>query len=291
MDHSNAHQTKSADGLSDKDFRRLSDFIHERCGITIPLSKKAVLSARLQKRLQVIGLENLTAYIDWILEAYESGGELLSFIDIIANRKAGFFQDPEHFEYLAQVVLPDLIKHFGAGVRRDLVVWSAGCSAGEEPYTLAVVLKEFGAHYPGINFKANILATDISSHVLEKAHQAIYDMEKVEGMSIALKQKYLLKSKDRQRRQVRVCPEVRAMVKFRRLNFMDSDFGLREKMDIIFCRDVLVYFDRSTQEMLIQKLCRYLSPGGFLFMGQSETLDDMSVPVNREAPSIYRLPF
>ena len=291
MDMPNSNTTHGDAKLSDKDFRRLSDFIHKQCGISIPLSKRAILSARLQKRLQVLGLHSLTEYVDWIIDSFESGGELLSFIDLLTARKTGFFQNPEHFEFLAQVAIPDLIKNFGAGVGRELMVWSAGCSSGEEPYTLAIVLKEFSAHYPGINLKANVLATDVSAQVLEKANQGIYDMGKVDDLSLVLKQKYLLKSKDRQRRQVRVNPDVRSMVKFRRLNFMDSDFGLREKMDVIFCRDVLVYFDRPTQEKYINKFCQFLQPGGFIFLGISETMDGLNVALNRVAPAVYRQPF
>lgn len=291
MDNTEFYQTTETDELSDKDFRRLSDFIYKQCGIKIPHSKRAVLSTRLQKRLRVIGMKTFAEYIDWLLNAHELGGELLGLLDLFKTQKTDFFRDSSHFEYLAQAALPDLIKNLGAGVRRELMVWSVGCSSGEEPYTLAIVLKEFSGHYPGINLKTSVLATDVSAQILETATNAIYDMEKVESMSIGLKQKYLLKSKDRLRRQVRVCPEVRAMVKFRRLNFIDSDFSLREKVDVIFCRDVIVYFDRPTQEVLVSKLCQYLHPGGFLFVGQSETLHDLNVPLSQVAPSIYRLPF
>ena len=291
MEDAEFDQTTEANRLSDNDFRRLSAFIYEQCGIKIPPSKRTVLTARMQKRLHLVGMRTFAEYIDWLLDPYRSEGELLSFIDILRTNKTVFFRDSSHFEYLAQIALPDLIKNLGAGVRRELMIWSVGCSSGEEPYTLAIVLKEFGRHYPGISLKANILATDVSAQVLETATNAIYDLERADGMPVELKQKYLLKSKDRLRRQIRVCPEVRSMVKFRELDFIAADFGLREKMDVIFCRDVIVYFNRFTQETLINKLCRYLNPGGFLFMGQSETLNDMDVPVNQVANAVYQKPF
>ncbi|MBF0178971.1 MAG: protein-glutamate O-methyltransferase [Magnetococcales bacterium] len=277
-------------GISDKDFQRLSEFIYAQCGIMMPPAKKTMLTARIQKRLRLVGMHSFKEYIDWVLNPDESGEELIQFIDIVTTNKTDFFREPAHFEYLAQNALPELIKTAGAGVRRELMVWSAGCSTGEEPYTLAMVLKEFAQHYPGINFRAKILATDISSRVLRTASNAVYDLEKVSPIPLGLKRKYLLKSKDPTKRLVRVTPELRSMVNFRRLNFMDGEFGLRERMDVIFCRNVIIYFDRPTQERLINKFCRYLSPGGFLFVGHSETLNNLKVPVVQAAPTIYRMP-
>ncbi|MBF0342449.1 MAG: protein-glutamate O-methyltransferase [Magnetococcales bacterium] len=277
-------------GISDKDFQRLSEFIYSQCGIMMPPSKKTMLTARIQKRLRQVGLHSFKEYIDWVLDPQQSGEELIQFIDIVTTNKTDFFREPAHFEFMAQTALPELIKTSGAGVRRELMIWSAGCSTGEEPYTLAMVLREFAQHYPGINFRAKILATDISSRVLRSASDAVYDMDKVGPVPLGLKRKYLLKSKDPTKKLVRIAPEIRAMVNFRRLNFMDADFGLREKMDIIFCRNVIIYFDRPTQERLINKFCRYLSPGGFLFVGHSETLNNLKVPVVQTAPTIYRMP-
>ena len=256
----------------------------------MPASKKTMLTARLQKRLRVLRLRSFKDYVEWVLNPAESENELINFIDIVTTNKTDFFREPAHFEFLAQTSLPQLIKSQGAGVRRAFWIWSAGCSSGEEPYTMAIVLKEFSEHYPGIDFKTNILATDISTRVLEKAASAIYDMEKVEALPIVLKKKYLLRSKDRQKKQVRIAEELRSMVRFRRLNFMDADFCLRERMDVIFCRNVIIYFDRPTQERLINKFCRYLIPGGYLFIGHSETLNNLNVPVVQVAPTIYQLP-
>lgn len=289
METQNSFQTNES-RLSDKDFKRLSAFIYQQCGIMMPPSKKTMLSARLQKRLRLVGMNSFSEYINWVLNPKESGNELVNFIDIVTTNKTDFFREPAHFEYLAQTALPDLIKTRGAGVSRDFMIWSAGCSSGEEPYTMSIVLKEFAEHYPGINFRSRILATDISTRVLERAANAIYDMERVQGMPLAMKKKYLLKSKNREQRLVRISPDLRSMVRFRRLNFMDTDFGLREKMDVIFCRNVIIYFDRPTQETLINKFCRYLSPGGYLFVGHSETLNNLDVPVVQVAPTIYQLP-
>ncbi|MBF0284933.1 MAG: protein-glutamate O-methyltransferase [Magnetococcales bacterium] len=277
-------------GLSEKQFKRLSEFIYSQCGIMMPPSKKTMLTARIQKRLRVLGLRSFAEYVDWVLDPGSSDDELINFIDIVTTNKTDFFREPSHFEYLVQNVLPELIRVEGAGVRRPLTIWSAGCSTGEEPYTLAMVLQEFAERSPGINFTAQILATDISTRVLSKAQNAVYEMEKVQTIPLAMKRKYLLKSKDPMKKLVRFTPELRGMVRFRRLNFMDHDFGLREKMDVVFCRNVVIYFDRPTQEKLVNKFCRYMLPGAYLFMGHSETLNNLRVPVVQVAPTIYRLP-
>jgi chemotaxis protein methyltransferase CheR len=154
-----------------------------------------------------------------------------------------------------------------------------------EPYTLAMVLSEFEERNPGFRF--SILATDISSTVLETAVRAVYTLEHVETIPQNLKRKYLLRSKDKTKRLVRVVPEIRRLVRFRRLNFME-DFNFREKMDIIFCRNVIIYFDRPTQEVLLSKFCDNLRQGGNLFIGHSESLAGMALPLQQIAPTIYR---
>lgn len=275
--------------LADRDFNRLSQFIYQQCGIKMPPAKKTMLEARIQKRLRIVGVHSFSEYCEWVLDPRASGEELVHFIDIVTTNKTDFFREPAHFDFLTQTILPELIREEGAGVRRRLVVWSAGCSTGEEPYTLAIVLAEFAARSAG-GFDYGILASDISTRVLDKAASAIYEMEKVEVIPLILKRKYMLKSKDPAKQLVRIVPELRNRVRFRRINFMDEDFGMRERMDIVFCRNVIIYFDRPTQERLINKFCRYLVPGGYLLVGHSETLNTLNVPVVQVAPTIYRLP-
>ena len=182
--------------------------------------------------------------------------------------------------------MPTLILEQKAGLRKKLTVWSAGCSTGEEPYTLAIVLREFAEKKPGFLF--SILATDISTEVLEIAKRAIYKREKVNPVPLLLKKKYLLKSKDKQKELVRIIPELRSLVQFRRLNFMDNVFGIQQPVDIIFCRNVIIYFDKNTQEKLIYKFYRNLNPGGYIFMGHSETLSGLKMPLVSVAPTVYR---
>ncbi|MBF0369322.1 MAG: chemotaxis protein CheR [Magnetococcales bacterium] len=276
--------------FSDRDFDRLSRFLYKQCGIQLPLTKKSMLSSRLQKRIRLLGLPTFTAYVDRVVDPKMGDEELIQFLDAVTATKSDFFQDPGQFEYLTRDVVPGLIQTKGVGVRRPLVVWSVGCATGEEPYTLSIVLKEFSEQVPGINFKGQILATDISARALEKASTAIYEMERVAAIPLPIKKKYLLKSRDPRKQMVRISPDLRAMVRFRQLNLMDPRFGLREPLDAIFCRNVVIYFDQPTQERVINKLCQHLAPGGHLFVGQSEKLDKLHTPLVKVAPTIYRLP-
>ncbi|MBF0589815.1 MAG: chemotaxis protein CheR [Magnetococcales bacterium] len=277
-------------GLKDNEFRRLSEFIYKQVGILMPPSKKTMLSARLQKRLSILKQSSFTEYVDWVLDPKHAGEELIHFIDIVTTNKTDFFREPAHFEYMSKTALPALVERFGAGVSRPLKIWSAACSSGEEPYTLAIVLHEFGETLPARKINANVLATDISSRVLQRAKKAVYESTKTDPIAINLKKKYLLRSKDRSKKLVRMGPELRNMIKFRRLNFMDNDYGIGDKMDIVFCRNAIIYFDRPTTEAIVNKFCRHMTPGGYLFIGHSETLNDLKTPLEPVAPTIYQLP-
>jgi chemotaxis protein methyltransferase CheR len=271
--------------LSTRDFGRLSRFIYDTCGINMPEVKKTMLEARLQKRLRCLGMRSFTGYCDYLLSADGLEHELVQMLDMVTTNKTDFFREPDHFDHLAQRVLPDwCLKHGGT----RLSIWSAGCSSGEEPYTLAMVLSEFALGHPGFDFQ--ILATDLSTRVLEMAKGAVYPEALVEPVPLGLKKKYLLRSKDRSSGMVRIVPELREKVRFRRLNFMDDDFGIGEQMDIIFCRNVIIYFDRLTQEKLLQRFHRQMKSGAFIFMGHSETLNGLNVPLTCVYPTVYQKP-
>ena len=271
--------------LSEKDFFRLSQFIHSECGIKMPVPKKVMLEARLKKRLRALGLESYEEYCDFLFSPAGMDQERISMINVVTTNKTDFFREPRHFEYLLQNALPELMRLCGNGTRS---IWSAGCSTGEEPYTLAMVLSEFAARTHGFNF--SLLATDISTTVLERAVRGIYKEERLETVPLEFKRKYFMRSKDRGKGLVRVLPAVRSLIKFRRLNFLDHDFGMRELQDIIFCRNVIIYFDRPTQEKVLGRLCHHLVPGGYLFMGHSETLSSLDLPLVSVGPMVYRKP-
>jgi chemotaxis protein methyltransferase CheR len=269
--------------LSEKEFSRLSTFIYDQCGIKITEAKKVLLEARLQKRLKHYNLKSFSHYCDFLFSPEGMDEELIEMIDVVTTNKTDFFREPNHFSYLANHAIRDLVLE---KQKRSIAVWSAGCSSGEEPYTIAMVLSECTHTIKDFHFL--VLATDISTKVLEKAKLAIYESERVATIPMELRKKYLLKSRDSSKQLYRIAPELRHTVKFRRLNFMDVDFGFREPLDVIFCRNVIIYFDKATQKMLLHKFCQYLSPAGYLFMGHSETILGMDVPLVQVAPTIYR---
>lgn len=272
--------------LSEKTFNRFSDFIQTALGIKMPASKRTMLQARLQKRMRRLGITSFEAYSDYVFRRKGESGELAQLFDVVTTNKTDFFREPKHFETLVDIVLPELLHINGSGVSRPVAVWSAGCSTGAEPYTLAMVLSDLAERTHGFRFQ--ILASDISTQVLEKAKTAIYDEREADPIPIDFKKRYLLRSKDRSRSRVRIVPELRNTIRFLRLNFMDQDFGLKTAMDIIFCRNVIIYFDRETQETVLLKICRHLRPGGYLFMGHSETVNGFDLPLRQVLPTVYR---
>jgi chemotaxis protein methyltransferase CheR len=267
--------------MSQADFMKLKEFIYSESGIKITDVKKTMLEARLQKRLRGLGLQSFSQYCDYLFSPEGIEDELAHMIDQVTTNKTDFFREPAHFDYLTSRVLPELVRS-----KKRVVIWSAGCSSGEEPYTLAMVMMGCADSREKVDFL--ILATDISTRVLEMARLAIYAQERIAPIPAALQNKYLLRSKDKAKNLYRVAPELRKHVQFRRLNFMNDDFGFREEVDIIFCRNVIIYFDKPTQERLLNKFCKCLSPDGYIFMGHSETLLGMDVPLVQVAPTVYR---
>ncbi|MFH1135883.1 MAG: CheR family methyltransferase [Pseudomonadota bacterium] len=273
--------------LSEREFLQISRFIHEQWGLKMPPSKRLMLESRLLKRLRKLEMADFESYRAYLFSPAGMENEIIHLIDVVSTNKTGFFREPHSFGYLIQDVLPELVAARGVGLKKPLMVWSAGCSSGEEPYSLAMTLAEFGERFPGLDFTFTILATDVSKSVLDEARLAVYNLAGVDSVPPELRRKYFLISKDRSLKKVRVVPELRVKVKFRLLNLME-DFGMREMMDLIFCRNVIIYFDGATQERLLSRLCAQLIPGGCLFMGHSETLTGMSLPLEPVAPMVYR---
>lgn len=272
--------------MSDSNFRHLSDFIHAQFGIKMPDSKKVMLESRLRKRLRKLGMNSFKQYCEYLFSAEGLKNEKKELINVVSTNKTDFFRESIHFDYLVKTALPALINSRGAGVNKTLKVWSAGCSTGEEPYTIAMVLNDFSEQDPRFHFQ--IQATDISLKVLEQAALGIYEQEKIQTIPLSMKQKYFLKSKNKAKNLVRVIPELRKTIKFKKLNFMDENFGTNNLMDIIFCRNVIIYFDKPTQEKVLKNLCRHLAHDGYIFMGHSETLHWLELPLTQVSQTIYR---
>jgi len=271
------------ESLSSRDFARLSSFIYAEAGICLGPEKQTMLEGRLKRRLHELKIDSWRNYCEYLLGPEGLKEEKARFIDVVTTNKTDFFRESGHFDYLRQSALPEMLARAEG---RPLLVWSAGCSSGEEPYTLAMVLSEYAESHPGFRFR--ILATDISTRVLAKAELGVYTADTVEPVPPALRRKYLLRSRERDSGRVRIVPELRRVVEFRRLNFMDADYRLGERADAIFCRNVIIYFDRATQEKILGRLVSWLVPRGYLFVGHSETLHDMNLPVEALGPALYR---
>ena len=267
--------------MCDKDFKRFSEFVYNECGIKLTPAKKTMVQARLQKRLRALEFEGYEKYIEYLFSPQGMDKELHHLIDVVTTNTTEFFREPRHFDFLLNQVLPEWTSSRGPGA---MSVWSAGCSSGEEPYTLAMVLSDFSGKSGGFRFK--ILATDISNQVLQKAVRGIYPADRARSIPHAFKKEYLLRSKEKGTNLVRIGPDIRRLVRFRRLNFMEN-FGFQEKMDVIFCRNVIIYFDHPTQKIVLNRFCDHLSKGGYLFIGHSESLAGMTLPLRQVAPTIY----
>jgi chemotaxis protein methyltransferase CheR len=269
--------------LSEEDFNVFSRFIYSEFGIKMPPIKRVMLQGRLLKRIRDLGLNSYTDYKKFLFSKEGQDKELLHFLSVVTTNKTDFFREPGHFIFLNDEVLAEFVP---SPAQRSLKVWSAGCSSGEEPYTISIVLNEFERLNPF--FKFEILGTDISSNVLEKAARGVYSLERISPIPLELKKRYFLRSKDSQNHTVRVSPLLQKNLRLAYLNLMDPVYDVKDTFDIIFCRNVLIYFDRATQEKVIVKLCNHLKPGGYFFIGHSESLSGMTVPLEHVKPTIFR---
>jgi chemotaxis protein methyltransferase CheR len=274
--------------LSHQSFTRFAQFITSRLGIKMSEAKVPMLQSRLMRRLRHLKIGSLDEYQDYLFNSPNAHEELVHFIDAVTTNKTDFFREPQHFDYLVSKALPELSRIYGGGPSWHLKLWCAGCSSGEESYTLAMVLREHARQHEGFDFA--MLATDISTKVLEQAQSGIYDASRIEPVPAPLRHNYLLRSNDPARHLVRVIPELRSRITFRRLNFMDADYGFHEMFEVLFFRNVMIYFDKATQEAVINKLCRHLKPGGFLFVGHSESLAGLNIPVVFSGSAVFRKP-
>jgi chemotaxis protein methyltransferase CheR len=270
--------------LSDTEFQKLSDFIYRNYGIKMPLSKKGMLQARLQNRLRETNLGSFKDYCDFVFSNKEGESEVVHMIDVVSTNKTDFFRESAHFDFMESTVLPEFLN---SSPDETMRIWSSACSSGEEVYTIEMVISEFLAGKKSFDY--SVLGTDISTRILDRASNAIYNEERVADLSADLKKKYLLKSKNRENPSVRIIPELRNKAKFQRLNLMDEAYSqIPKNFDIVFCRNVLIYFDRPTQEKVINKLCAHLKPGGYFFLGHSESITGIDVPLKQIKPTIFK---
>lgn len=273
--------------MKDQEFKFLGKLVEEYCGIRMPSTKKLLLTSRLNKRLRELEFDTFMEYYQYIMTPLGKKEEIPLMIDQVTTNKTDFFREASHFDQLRDSILPYILSHKPSG--EILQVWSAGCSSGEEVYTLGMVLSEYFEQYGGWSF--SILGTDICSDVLDAAYKGIYTEKDVAPVSDKLKQKYLMKGKGQKKGLYRIVPELRARTEFKYLNLIDwTGFDMSFKLDIIFCRNVVIYFERDTQQVLFENFFRQLKPGGFLFIGHSETLHGINDQFVAGGISVYRKP-
>ncbi|MCK4389078.1 MAG: protein-glutamate O-methyltransferase CheR [Desulfobacterales bacterium] len=265
--------------LSDRDFGRFSALVYEKCGINLQDGKKELVRARLGKRLREGGFEDFRAYYKFLTED-ENGDELVRMLDAISTNLTSFFREEKHFDFLKETVFPSYLE---TGLQR-LRFWSAGCSSGEEPYSLAMWLLEHFAQRSYFDMK--ILATDISTKVLANAQRGVYPGDRVAKIPEFLLRKHFQRGYGRQGGYFRVKPALRDVVEFKRFNLMEP-FPFKEVFNLILCRNVMIYFDKKTQQGLINKFHESLVDGGYLFIGHSESLTGFGHRFKYIKPSVY----
>lgn len=264
--------------LSPREFQQISDLAYRTCGINLKNGKQDLIQARLGKIIRQGRFGSFNKYYEHVV-ADQTGQELIGLLDALTTNFTSFLREPSHFEFLRQTILPEL--------KGPIRIWSAACSTGEEPFSIAFsALEELGIQAAD---RIRILASDISACSLQTAGQAAYPAERFREIPPDWLPKYLLRGCGRQEGWYRVKPLVRRMIKFRRLNLMET-FRPALLFHVIFCRNAMIYFDKPTQVELVSRLSACLEPGGYLLIGHSETLNGMQHPYQYVKPSVYRKP-
>ena len=263
--------------LSDADLARIVRIVYERSGITLHTGKRALVLARLQKRLRSGGFSSFRDYVRYV-ESDSSGREVTALLDAIATNHTSFFREPQHFDFLRSTIVPSIAN---APIR----IWSAACSSGEEPVTIAITLLD--ALEANHSSRIRILASDLSTKALGIATSGIYKMDRVAGMPLETLRRHFERGLGTHAGNARVATHVRRLIEYRQLNFLEAG-DLGERFDVIFCRNVMIYFDRDIQQRVVSLLERHLAPGGHLFISHSESLNGISHGLRWVAPAIYQ---
>ncbi|MEM8965766.1 MAG: CheR family methyltransferase [Bacteroidota bacterium] len=258
-------------------FHKLSRYVQDTCGIQLPIEKKTMVEGRIRKRMKALGISDFTDYYRLAFDHKRNNYELVHMVDALTTNKTHFFRESAHFEYLQN----NLVSSQGT-----VNAWSAGCSSGEEVYTLAIVLSNILREGRINNFK--IVGSDISTKVLQTAAQAVYPESAIDGLPLTIKKRYFLRSKDRMNKTVKISSGIREKVQFQKLNLMDNIYRFPFSFDIIFCRNVLIYFNKTKQSEVIAKLTTNLCVGGLLFLGHSESLPALDDNLIQIQPTIYQ---
>jgi len=271
--------------LSDTDFALFQGLVYREAGIHLGAHKKALVVARLARRLRELRLPSHRAYLKLVKQ---DAAERVVMLDLLTTNETRFFREPHHFQFMEQRLFPAWRAAASAGQRsRDVRIWSAGCSTGEEPYSLAMCLLH---NFPPLSgWGLHVHASDLSTRALDRAYTAVYPEERASDVPPAYLRRFMLKGTGASVGRVRVAPQVRALVRFERLN-LNGPFSVPGPFDAILCRNVLIYFDAESRRRAIRRLAEQLAPGGHLFLGHSESLNGLSETLRHVAPNIYARP-
>ncbi len=266
--------------LSDAEFQRVRRLVSEATGISLSDAKRDLVYSRLSKRLRALAIDSFDGYCDFL---EDEAGEFEHFVNAITTNLTAFFREPHHFDYLAATILPELLERNRAS--RRLRIWSAGCSTGEEPYSIAITVRRVLPELA--NWDVRILATDLDSNCLARAAAGIYEEARVAGIDRHTLGRWFRRGRGEHEGKVRVQPELAQMIAFRHLNLMQA-WPMRGLFDVIFCRNVVIYFDKPTQAALFARYADQITDGGHLFLGHSETLHSISDRFTLIGKTIYR---
>ena len=270
--------------LSDPEFRRFQELVHREAGIFLAPAKQAMLAGRLRARLRELGLDSYGAYFRLVVDG--DSGELRHMLDRVCTNETSFFREPRQFAFLEDQLLPAWRRQAEAGARpKRIHVWSAACSTGEEPYSLAMTL----LHHcpPADGWDVRIFATDLSTRVLATARQAIWPLERSKPIPPAYLRRFMLKGTGAQEGRMQAGPELRSVIRFERFNLNARSYTVPGPFDLIFCRNVLIYFDAASKAQVIDSLLDHLVPTGYLFLGHAESLNRLSTRARTVIPTVY----
>jgi chemotaxis protein methyltransferase CheR len=282
-----SHAPEAANGvrpLTDREFRLLQKLIYQEAGIFLSDAKKALVSGRLTRRVRALGLNTFSAYYEAVEENRD--GERTQMLDSICTNETKFFREPKQFELLEQVLLPQWKSEGASGARpKRIRAWSAACSTGEEPYSLAMVLARYFPRDEG--WSIEIVASDLSTKVLASAREGVWPIERADDIPSTYKRSFMLRGTGPESSKMRAQPALKSMIEFRSLNLAAERYDLRGKFDLIFCRNVLIYFNRDSKHAVLQRLIQQLAPSGYLFLGHSESLSGAAHDLTNAGPAVY----
>lgn len=272
--------------IDDKEFCLFQRLIYNESGINLTSAKKELLKSRLMKRLRERSLTSFKEYYKYVTEEDTTGEELVSMLDCVSTNLTEFFREAAHFDFLSENVLPFLLENKRKRREKKIRIWCAGCSTGEEPYSISMILAECIERLCDLDIK--ILATDLSTRVLKKAMQGIYAKDRLRGIPLQMLSSYFEKGTHNFKEHYQIKDFLRNMIVFRRLNLTDEAFPFKGQFDFIFCRNVMIYFDKQTQNELVSKFYKHLAPDGYFFIGHSESLAGTESRFRYVRPTIYQ---